>query len=271
MWRRLLWWSSERPAVLPWAIFLSLVLLVSSDSFRLGVSGTVVRFVYAPFVALRYRVLAGAEVFEDNRTLTHRIAALEIDNQRLREAASENVRLRELMGFVPGWKGRVIPAEVISPLLTSSGTIWIANNQTVDYQKNWPIVTDRGLLGRIIEVADDRSRIRTLWDRLLRVSAYVKRSRVGGIVAWESGTTVLLKHVSRSADVVIGDTVLSSGWGEIFPKGLLIGSVSAIDSVPNSDFLRISVLPSASPNHLEAVFVVLPLTEDSTAMRSSDE
>ena len=79
MWRRLLWWSSDRPAVLPWAILLSLTLLISGQNFRLAVSESVVRFVYAPFLALRHRIHEGAKAFEKSERLTEELVALQIE------------------------------------------------------------------------------------------------------------------------------------------------------------------------------------------------
>ena len=79
MWRRLLWWSSERPAVLPWAILLSLVVLLMGPQTRLAISGSVVRFIYAPFYAMRHRIEAGADVFEENRRLHGQLTELRED------------------------------------------------------------------------------------------------------------------------------------------------------------------------------------------------
>ncbi|HEX9751519.1 MAG TPA: rod shape-determining protein MreC [candidate division Zixibacteria bacterium] len=262
MLRRLWGWSSHRPAGLPWAILFSLLLLLSGSRIRLFVAGAVVEFVYAPLFALRHRISAGADVLRTNERLTERLAQLEIENQRLREAGIENQRLRELLGFAPGWEGRVIPAEVIGPFSPQSGTLWIQTARDKSPQRNWPVVTSEGLLGRIIDPDVGRSRVRTLWDRLLRVAAYDQRSRVGGIIAWEQGTQLRLHHVSRSADIAIGDTVLSSGWGGIFPKGLMIGTVARIDSATHGDFLGIDVEPTVRPDRIETVFVIEPIGSD---------
>lgn len=262
MWRRLLWWSSDRPAVLPWAILLSLTLLIAGQNVRLAVSESVVRFVYAPFLALRHRIQVGAQAFEKSERLTEELVTLRIEIQRLRAAERENARLRRLLEFVPGWRGRVIPAEVIGSLSPGSGTLWIGAGRKQQIQPNWPVVTEEGLLGRVLTVSEDHSRVRTLWDRLLRVAAYDQRSREGGVIRWAGGTQVLLAYVGRSADVAVGDTILSSGWGGVFPKGLVIGTISAIEISEDGEFLDVTVDPGARPDRLEAVFVIEPLGDD---------
>jgi rod shape-determining protein MreC len=126
-------------------------------------------------------------------------------------------------------------------------------------QVDWPVVTEDGLLGRVIDVSADVSRVRTLWDPLLRVAAYDQRSRAAGIVEWESGPYVQMSYLTRGADVVPGDTIISSGWGGIFPKGLLIGTVAVVDTVATGDFQRAEIAPAVRPDHLEAVFVIRPV------------
>ncbi|MBI3873251.1 MAG: rod shape-determining protein MreC [candidate division Zixibacteria bacterium] len=262
MWRRFVWWSSKRPTVLPWAFVLSGLLLLSGSGARSTISGLFVRLVYAPFLAVHYRIAAGAEVFAENHDLKARLAVLEVDNQRLREAAIENGRLRRLLDFTPGWRGRSIATEVVGPLAPGSGILWIGAGSRRFIQAEWPVVSEDGLLGRVAEVSPDLSRVRTIWDRLLRVAAYDQRSRVTGIVEWESGANLRLNYVMRSADVRPGDTVISSGWGGVFPKGLIIGSVAKVDTLMLGDFLNVSVKPAVRPDRLEEVFVIQPVPND---------
>jgi rod shape-determining protein MreC len=258
VWRRLFWRSSQRPAVLPWAIFLSAALLILGESVREGLSALAVDYVYAPFLAMKYRVTSGATVFEENRALQQRIADLSVENQHLREQAGENNRLRQLVQFSEAWAARTIPAEVVGPISSTSAVMWIDAGHWRNVQNGWPVATEDGLVGRIIEITDRLSRVRTIWDRLSRTAVYDSRSRVAGIVAWESGPNLQLTYVLPSADVQPGDTLISSGWGGVFPKGLQVGIIAAIDTTMSDVFLRVSVAPFARADHLEHVFVVRP-------------
>lgn len=264
MLRRLFWWSSNRPAALPWAIFISILLLILGDGVRSTISSAVVRAVYSPFYALHYRVAAGAEVFEENRRLAEQVANLNIEIQRLREEKRENARLRQLLEFSPSWRARAIATEVVGPLAPGSGNVWIGAGKTRLVELDLPVMTEDGLLGRVSQVDSYVSRVRTLWDPLLRVAAYDQRSRVSGVIEWNEGPDLRMNYVVASADVKVGDTIISSGWGGVFPKGLLIGTIAAIDTINVGEFLNVTVGPAVRPDKLEAVFVIRPSPEDFT-------
>jgi len=262
VWRRLLWWTTERPAVLPWAILLSLLLLLLGDSFRQGLSGFAVDHVYAPFFAMKHRIAASARVFEENRELRSRLADLSLDNQRLRAGAVEAERLRHVLDLSPPWRARAVPADVVTPISSGSGIMWVDFGGRRDIQVGLPVATEDGLVGKIVAIDQRLARVRTLWDRLSRVAAYDQRSRSTGIVAWESGQLLNLTYVLPSADVQVGDSVTSSGWGGVFPKGLQIGTVFSVDTVQGQSFLDVRIAPAVDPKRLELVFIVMPRPGD---------
>ena len=66
MWRRLLWWTTERPAVLPWAILLSALLLLLGDSVRQSISTAMAEYLYAPFYFMKHRVVRGYIGLQDH-------------------------------------------------------------------------------------------------------------------------------------------------------------------------------------------------------------
>lgn len=168
------------------------------------------------------------------------------------------------MEFAPSWRGHAIATEVVGPLSPGSGTIWIGAGSTRLVATDLPVMTEDGLLGRVTQVDSYLSRVRTLWDPLLRVAVYDQRSRVSGIVEWEKGPDLGMNYVVASADVLVGDTVISSGWGGVFPKGLLLGTIASVDTINVGEFLEISVEPAVRPDKLEAVFVIKPSAEDFT-------
>lgn len=258
MWRRLLWWTSDRPAALPWAILLSLALLLAGNSVRQSIASTAVEYVYAPFFAMKHRIGASARVFDENRELQRRIVELSLDNQRLIENGIENSNLRALLDLSPPWRVNAVPAEVVAPMAPGSGEMWIETGKGSRVGEDWPVTTEEGLVGKIVGQDGTLSQVRTLWDQLSRVAAHDQRSRAAGIVAWESGPNFMLSFVPLSADVQVGDSIVSSGWGGVFPKGLRIGTVVTVDTIPDAEFLTVSVAPSVRVDLLEQVFVIRP-------------
>ncbi|MBI5868948.1 MAG: rod shape-determining protein MreC [candidate division Zixibacteria bacterium] len=235
---------------------MSAALLILGEGVRESLSGLAVDYIYGPFLAMKHRVTSGATVFEENRALQQRIADLSMENQHLREQSQENERLRKLLEFSQAWMARAIPAEVVGPISSTSAVMWIDAGRWRNVQIGWPVATEDGLVGRIIEVGDKLSRVRTIWDRLSRTAVYDSRSRVAGILAWESGPNLELTYVLPSADIIEGDTLISSGWGGVFPKGLQVGVVAAIDTTMSDAFLGVQVAPFARADHLEHVFVL---------------
>jgi len=259
VWRRLFWWTTERPTVLPWAIFFSLLLLILGDGFRRQLSELTVDYIYAPFYDMKYRIAASARVFDENRELRRQIAELSLENQRMRESTIENLQLRSLLGLARPWRGQVTSAEVVAPISPASGVMWIEVAAGRYVQSGWPVVTEHGLVGKVVEVRGNLARVRTLWDRLSRVAAYDQRSRVTGIISWESGPDLSLTYIQHQADIQAGDTVISSGWGEVFPKGLRVGTVDSVAVRPGEPFLHVSIAAVVEPGLLEHVFVIEPL------------
>ncbi len=244
--------------MLPWAILLSILLLVIGDSARQSIASMAAEYVYAPFFAMKHRISASARVFEENRQLQRRIAELSLENQRYRESAIENRQLRRLLELPPPWDADVIPAEVVTSISPGTGSMWIETGESVRLETGWPVATEHGLIGKVVETRHPLARVRTLWDQLSRVAAYDQRSRIAGIVAWDAGPSLDLTFVQPSADITAGDTIVSSGWGGVFPKGIRIGTVADVDTIPRADFLDIRVTPMVRAEGLQYVFVLRP-------------
>jgi len=183
---------------------------------------------------------------------------LALENSTMYEMRLENERLRELIGFKEKKELQLIAARVIV-----RGTKSFINGIVMDVgtkdsvAKNMPLVVTNGLVGKIYQVGKNHSIGHLLLDRNFRVSAKIQRSRVKGIVSWESGGFCLLKEVPKRSDVQIGDWVITSGYGEIFPPGIIIGRVINITESPRGLFMNIKVKPAVNFEKLEEVFVVV--------------
>ncbi|MGE5693520.1 MAG: rod shape-determining protein MreC, partial [Candidatus Zixiibacteriota bacterium] len=125
-------------------------------------------------------------------------------------------------------------------------------------RRNLPVVHLNGLVGKVMDATPDAAVIQLLFDPGCRVAARDRRSRVLGIVKWKSGPYLSLDNVSLSDDVAIGDTIISSGLGGIFPEGLVIGTVKTALADTASFFRRIEVLPAVSFSALDEVFIWVP-------------
>ncbi|HEY4644067.1 MAG TPA: rod shape-determining protein MreC [Rhodothermia bacterium] len=175
----------------------------------------------------------------------------------LREAKLENLRLRSLLGLTEKLSYPVVAAEVVgrtSNPLRNTITVNIGSDDGV--KPNMPIVTDEGLVGRVVATSKHYSVGQLVTNRDFRATAKVQRSRVNGILAWEGGDFTVLINVAKTLDVNAGDVVVTSEVSRMFPPNIRIGVVASVTEQPGNLFKRIEVANSVNFSKLEEVFVV---------------
>ena len=124
--------------------------------------------------------------------------------------------------------------------------------------KDMPVVTPQGLVGNVIQVFGNTAKVQLILDPRSAVGSLVQRteSRTAAIVEG-SGTTPLsprMVNLARDADIIKGDKVITSGWGGIYPKGLVVGEVTAVVN-EEGGLLKYAVLkPAVDFDRLEEVF-----------------
>lgn len=195
---------------------------------------------------------------QKNEQLLIENTRLALENSAIYEMRLENKRLRALIGFKDQSEHQLIAARIIA-----RGRQDLINGIVLDVgakdsiRKYMPVVVADGLVGRIYQIGKDQSIGHLLLDQNFRVSSKTQRSRVEGIVSWEGGDFCWLKEVPQRSDVVQGDTVITSGRGDIFPPGILIGYVTEIKESPRGLFMDIKVKPAVDFDRLEEVLVIV--------------
>ncbi|MFQ5812551.1 MAG: rod shape-determining protein MreC [Anaerolineae bacterium] len=205
----------------------------------------------------------------DIRELRHRNEELQgladslmIENVRLKEIESENETLRRLLGFTQAnpthsykaaeVKGRVIgrdPSNFLSYLTIDSGS-----QQGIE--KGMPVVTERGLVGRITDVGSNWAKVMLIIDPSSSVNALIQSSRATGVVEGQVGRSLLMKYIPQGETVNVNDIVLTSGLGGNFPQKLIIGQVTAVHQRDIEMFQQADIRPTVDFNRLEIVLVI---------------
>jgi len=190
-------------------------------------------------------------LLEENRKLLNSIA-------NLRETQQENIRLRKILHFEEKFNIESVVARVIAKdVSTEYRSIRINRGESSGIKKNMAVVTDEGIVGRILRTTQNTSDIVTLLDPLSAVDAIVERSRARGIVEGLTDDACQLKYALRTDDIQPGDILISSGLGGIFPKGVAAGTVSRVNRKPYGITQEVEVRPSVDFSKLEEVLVVL--------------
>ena len=109
--------------------------------------------------------------------------------------------------------------------------------------RNMPVVTDRGLVGRISEVGDGWSRVLLIIDQSSLVNALTQSTRASGLIQGQADGSLIMRNVLQSDTVSVGDTVFTSGLGGNFPRQILIGQITEVER-KDSDLYQIGHCPS---------------------------
>lgn len=119
-----------------------------------------------------------------------------------------------------------------------------------------PVTSPAGLVGQIIDVAPHVSRVLEINDPDSRVSCLLQRTRQPGILAGSVFGGLWLQWLPPDADVQIGDRVITSGLGPVYPKGLSVGTVEAVEPDPSGVFKQALVKPATALDRLEEVIIL---------------
>jgi len=205
---------------------------------------------------MRYVRLVGLQ--EENRRLRNQIADLQSELLLYQEGYRESKRLQELFALTENDPPGFVAATVIGREQAAlSKTLWINKGSAHGLKPGMPVVAPPGLVGRLTDVTWHSSKVLLLIDENSNVDVLIQRTRVQGIVRGAGARGCVVKYISKIQDVKEGDVVVSAGMGNVFPKGLLIGKVSAVDRMDVGLFIQIQVSPFVDFSKIEEVLVLV--------------
>ncbi len=204
-------------------------------------------------------------VHEQNQMLRSEVEQLRMQNVRANEFAAENIRLRELLGYTQSaTQFDLVVARVIGrEPSTWTRMIIIDRGTQHGIQKNMAVITARGLVGTVTEAGPFSSKVQLILDPRAAAGALIQRSRVAGVVKGTPDDAMhpRLVNVPRNQDMAEGDIVVTSGFGGIYPKGIMIGTVSAVKN-DSGGLLHYAVIePATDFQRLEDVAVIVASRE----------
>ncbi len=246
-------------------VALSLLLLVIGERLPQTALRGIGATLFAPLdrVVLAADRLAAAWI--ENQELHARLAALELENARLRPLAEENRRLREPLGL-PGFRDLSLrPVEVLAlsgDPVPASATLSAGARAGV--REGDIVVTSDGLVGRIAEAYPFTSRAMLLTDPSAAVACEVESTGVLGILRFAATPrpALALTAIPFADTVRLGQRVLTSGLSRRYPRGIPVGRIAHIGRDPGGLTQAIVVEPAARFTRLRHVFVIAgPLPE----------
>jgi rod shape-determining protein MreC len=181
------------------------------------------------------------------------------ENGQLRDAALENIRLRAMLEFRERFPLPVRSADIIAmPGPQVGGKLVIDTGRREGVRINSAVLTPQGLVGKVTDLADHSANVQSLVGNAYGVSVMIERSRVGGILKWIGPGHWTITGLSTGEDVRVGDLVLTTGAGHVFPKGIRVGVVTDVkpQDDPKTGFCHVT--PFVDFSSVEEVFVIVP-------------
>jgi len=203
-----------------------------------------------------YSMLTGYKA--ENEKLRKRIQQLEAEKNQLLEADATNRRLRELLEF----RSSHLPAgTVTASIIANSGSSWfkscLLDKGSADgVRKGMAVVTPLGAVGQVVAVTARTAKVLLIADPNNGVDVLVQRTRTRGIVSGSLDDGPILKYVKRSEEIQEGDRLVTSGLDGVFPKGIVVGTVTKVRKQTLGLFQHIEVVLAVNTTRTEEVLIV---------------
>lgn len=214
---------------------------------------------------LRQQTKSEAQLRRENTAMQAELLQAQVRLQKLSELSAENTRLRGLLDTPLIIDGRMEISEVIGTDADPLRHIIIINRGAANQLKvGQTVLDDKGIMGQIINVYPHSSRVMLLSDKEHSLSVRLESSGMRAIVSGAGDLGRLkMEYVPTSANVKVGDNVYSSGLGQHFPAGYLVGKVVKVKRENTGEFAEIDIQPAAQ---LAGGHHVVVLFSDSLAM-----
>jgi rod shape-determining protein MreC len=213
---------------------------------------TGVRQAWSSYVGLR-------QVRAENEVLKRQLADALIALQQQRAQADRTRSLERLLEFRDRTNLQMTAAEIVAAAAAPDfRTVTIDKGTRQGLRPDMAVIAPAGIVGRVVVPSGNAAMVQLLIDRNAAAGAIVERreSRAQGVVVGTGEDRLTMEYVPETADVTVGDIVVSSGIDGIYPKGFIIGKVEVVEKAGQA-YKRILVRPAVDFTSLEEVLVVL--------------
>jgi rod shape-determining protein MreC len=196
----------------------------------------------------------------DNRRLKEENAALIRQVRELRKHEAENRRLKRLAGLRRASQFNTVAARVIARSPTSwQSIVTIDVGRSGGVGKRMAVVTDKGLVGQVLKESGSAALVQLVNDQRSGVGVEFSRTGATGIVEGSVDGKLKLRFVPDDTDVKVGDKLVTSGAGGVYPRGIPVGSVAGVSQTVYSLEKQIELKPAVNYGRLSEVLVVIDL------------
>jgi rod shape-determining protein MreC len=205
------------------------------------------------------------DVRRENRELRSEVERLRMRLAQSLEQAREAERLKDLLAFSPPEAWDSIGARIIAHRLGPNAalkTVLVDKGTWSGIEVHTPMVTPKGVAGRVLRAGPKFSTALLITDRGSRISVIGRLSRTPGILAGQGPDSALkVEYVHQNAPIAPGEVLVTSGLDGIFPKGLPVAAVTNAQRSEISLFQEVSARPLVNLRRLEEVLLLIRRAE----------
>ena len=195
----------------------------------------------------------------ENRRLREEARRLRVEALRVSETVEENQRLRRLLSLKEAMPLATLSGEIIAREWGGwVRSLTVSRGRADHVTRLTGVIAPDGLIGRVIDVRPGASIVQVLTDPASTVGALVVRARTQGIVEGDPRGTLRFKYMARDGSgIQVGDLVVTSGSGGLFPRGIPIGRVRAIDDRGSALFHYAQLTPAVDFARIDEVLLIV--------------
>ncbi len=208
---------------------------------------------------------------EQNLLLQKDVETLRSENARLKEHEIENEQLKKLLKSAEQSVFDVKLAYIIGRSPLNWRAIAIIDIGASDgIQIGMPVISATGLVGKVIEVSNKAAEVQLITDQYSSVSARDQSTRAVGLIEGTINGSINFNLIEKDQSIVKGDLIVTSGFGGVFPKGILIGKVDDVQDKPYLFYKQITVTPFVNFSNIEEVLVITNAPEQKSEVIESE-
>ncbi len=178
---------------------------------------------------------------------------------RVEQLLAENIRLRALLELRPGLQVRSQAAEVLYEAPDPySRKVIIDRGATQGVSLASPVINESGVLGQVTRVYPLSSEVTLLTDKDAAIPVLNMRSQARS-AAFGTAGGMEMRFMAGNADVQVGDVLTTSGVDGVYPPGVPVAKVTAVDRKVEAGFARITLAPTASADGVRHLLVLQPV------------
>ncbi len=195
----------------------------------------------------------------ENDELHRRNTELLAELSLLRTAQAENQELKALLGYKQRAPYPLKLAQIVDRTFSSERnlfTINLGSNDSVEV--NMPVMTDDGLVGRVVLVSANYAIVQPIINRDFKVGVVSEKTRSVGLLTWlPQEHLASMEHVLLSNSIEVGERVLTAQFSSFAAPNIEVGKVVSVDKTEAQLFYKIRIQPSVDFGKLEQVFVMM--------------